>query len=141
MKKFEFRLQKLFEIRDRKEKEIKNKLGYLIKVQKQEEEEKKILINDLKRKDYNYRKNFLFSDFNISEALSHENFSRVNCKKIQNLEIKKKDMDLKIKRIKKNLLEASIQKKVVEKIKDKKIKEYSQDLKKREDFLYGGTGL
>ena len=124
MKKFHFKLHKLLDIREAKEKQIKNELAELVNIQNIERskqlelqqkmsERKKILKELMEKKTFSY-----------NDVMVYEHFTANANKAINIAESKIQQMEPAIQKVRERLIEASREKKVVEKLKEKKYKEY-----------------
>jgi flagellar protein FliJ len=124
MKKFQFNLHKLLDIREAKEKQIKNELAELVNIQNIERnkqfdlrqrmaDRKKILKATMERKTFSY-----------NEVIMYERFTDTANKAINIAETKIQQMEPAIQKVRERLIEASREKKVVEKLKERKFKEY-----------------
>lgn len=132
MKKFNFRLQKLLDIRKAREREIQNNLAELVNLQniermKQREFEKRIaserelLSRKMREKRIEYK-----------EVMIYERFVDISGKAINLAQRKINDMEPGIQIVREKLAEASKERKVVEKLKDRKWEEYKYELNREE---------
>ena len=128
MKKFKFKLHKLLDIREAREKQIKNELAELVNLQNIERnkqfqlqqkiaERKKILRAIMEKKMSSY-----------NDIISYEHFTANANKAINIAETKIQQMEPAIQKVRERLVEASREKKVVEKLKEKKYNEYQYNL-------------
>ncbi|MCX8123889.1 MAG: flagellar export protein FliJ [Spirochaetes bacterium] len=124
MKKFEFRLQKLLDLRISKEHAIKAELAGLIAKQNAEI----ALQQDYKRKIkeyYNRLSNKMRQGtFSYSEALMCERFAYNAEKAIALSQRRVEQLQPEIDKVRQRLLQASKERKVVERLKEKKYEEY-----------------
>lgn len=124
MKKFEFRLQTLLDLRISKEHAIKAELAKLIARQNAEI----ALQEDYKRRVREYyarlSANMRQGTFSYSEALMCERFA-YNAEKVIELSQKRvEQMQPEIEKVRQRLIQASKERKVVERLKEKKYEEY-----------------
>jgi flagellar FliJ protein len=124
MKKFQFRLQTLLDIRISKEHAIKAELAMLIAKQNEEiamQEEYRKKIKEYYNK---LSKKMRDGTFSYSEALMCERFA-YNAQKAIDLSKKRvEQMQPEIDRVRQKLMQASKERKVVERLKEKKYEEY-----------------
>jgi flagellar protein FliJ len=124
MKKFQFKLHRLLDIRAAKEKQIKNELAELVNIQNKERtkqlelrqkmaERKKVLKATMEKKIFSY-----------NEVIMYERFTDNANKAINIAETKIQQMEPAIQKVRERLIEASKEKKVVEKLKERKYNEY-----------------
>jgi flagellar FliJ protein len=128
MKKFKFKLHKLLDFREAKEKQVKNELATLVNLQNIERNKQFEL-----QKKMSERKNLLRAAmekkiFSYNEILAYEHFS-INANKAINIaESKIQEMEPAIHKVRERLVEASREKKVVEKLKEKQYQEFLYNL-------------
>jgi len=124
MKKFEFRLQTLLDLRISKEHAIKAELARLIAKQNAEI----ALQQDYKRrvKEYYARlsANMRKGTFSYSEALMCERFAYNAQKAIELSQKRVEQMQPEIEKVRQRLIQASKERKVVERLKERKYEEY-----------------
>jgi len=124
MKKFQFRLQTLLDIRISKEHAIKAELAMLIAKQNEEiamQEEYRKKIKEYYNK---LSKKMRDGTFSYNEALMCERFA-YNAQKAIDLSKKRvEQMQPEIDRVRQKLMQASKERKVVERLKEKKYEEY-----------------
>ncbi len=124
MKKFEFRLQTLLDLRISKEHAIKAELAQLIAKQNAEI----ALQEDYKRRVTEYyarlSANMRQGTFSYSEALMCERFAYTAEKAIALSQKRVDQMQPEIEKVRQRLIQASKERKVVERLKEKKYEEY-----------------
>ncbi|MBN2038653.1 MAG: flagellar export protein FliJ [Spirochaetes bacterium] len=124
MKRFQFKLQRLLDLRAAQEKAVKNELAELVHIQNIERNKqneyrlkiagrKDILRQKLERKTASY-----------DDVLMHERFLDSADKAIRIAEQKIQKMEPAIQKVRERLIEASREKKIVAKLKEKKYQEY-----------------
>jgi flagellar protein FliJ len=124
MKKFKFKLQRLLDIREAKEKEIQNELAALLHIQNLE----RIRQNDYRRKISEEHEKFASrikgGKFSYSESLMFERFIAFAHRVIEVAQEMIEEMEPEIQKVRDRLIEASKEKKVVERLKKKKWNEF-----------------
>lgn len=124
MKKFEFRLQKLMDMRISKEHAIKAELAKLVAKQNAETEMQK---NYRQRINDHYSKlsvKMRDGTFTYSEALMCERFAYNAQKAIELSQKRVEQMQPEMQKVRERLIQASKDRKVVERLKEKKYEEY-----------------
>ncbi len=128
MKKFHFKLQKLLDMREARENEVKNELMKVLGEQNKE----RALQDELKQKinlyEGRYRDNLKKGKFSSDETMMLLKYVDASRRAISDAEIRIQDMEPEINRIRLKLVEASREKKVVEKLREKKIDEFNYEL-------------
>ncbi|HQO01057.1 MAG TPA: flagellar export protein FliJ [Spirochaetota bacterium] len=128
MKRYQFKLQKLLDIRETREKEVKNELAALLNIQnaermKQEEYRRKIAVE---------REKFTFKlksgKFTYSESAMFERYVDFANKVIDAAQDRIDSMEGEISRVRLKLVEASREKKVVERLKERQWEEYQYEV-------------
>ena len=124
MKKFKFSLQRLLDIREAKETEIKNELMKALGIQNRE----RMLQEDLRVKiakyESEYSEKLKKGVFSPDEAMSIMNYVNGARKSIVEAQRRIEDMQPAIDEIRGRLVIASREKKIVEKLKERKFDEY-----------------
>ena len=124
MKKFEFKLQKLLEIREANEREIQGELAKLISAQ---------IAERLKRKEYKYRiakerdtfcSRLKSGEYSFIDALNYGRFVNFSEKVIDSSDEKIRNLEPDVQEVRERLIEASKERKVVERLKERKWKQY-----------------
>ncbi|HOK00918.1 MAG TPA: flagellar export protein FliJ [Spirochaetota bacterium] len=128
MKRFQFKLQKLLDLREAKEKEIKNELMKVLSEQNRErnfqhELNEKIAEYEGKLSEMQKR-----GVFNPAEAMAILRFADVSRNAIVASEKRVQALEPEVQRIRERLVVASREKKVVEKLKERKLDEYNYEL-------------
>ncbi len=124
MKKFQFRLQTLLDIRISKEHAIKAELAMLIAKQNEEIAMQEDYRRKVKEHYNKLSKKMRDGTFSYNEALMCERFA-YNAQKAIDLSKKRvEQMQPEIDRVRQKLIQASKERKVVERLKEKKYEEY-----------------
>lgn len=128
MKRFQFKLQTLLDIRIAREKEIQNELSRLINIQnleriKQEDYRRRIATEHEK-----FNQKIKDGEYSYSVALMFERFVDFANKVIVNAQKRIESMEPEIQSVREKLLEASKERKVIEKLKEKRWEEYLYEL-------------
>ncbi|HQL43860.1 MAG TPA: flagellar export protein FliJ [Spirochaetota bacterium] len=124
MKKFQFRLQTLLDIRISKEHAIKAELAMLIAKQNEEIAMQEDYRKKVKEHYNKLSKKMRDGTFSYNEALMCERFA-YNAQKAIDLSKKRvEQMQPEIDRVRQKLIQASKERKVVERLKEKKYEEY-----------------
>ena len=124
MKKFQFRLQTLLDIRISKEHAIKAELAMLIAKQNEEIAMQEDYRKKVKEHYNKLSKKMRDGTFSYNEALMCERFA-YNAQKAIDLSKKRvEQMQPEIDRVRQKLMQASKERKVVERLKEKKYEEY-----------------
>ena len=124
MKKFSFRLQKLLDMREARETEVKHELMKVLSLQNKE----RVLQEELNRKitelEGSYREKISRGIFVPDEAMAIMRFSDVSRKAIDEAGKRIQMLEPEVHRIREKLVQASREKKVVEKLKERKHEEF-----------------
>jgi flagellar FliJ protein len=128
MKKYQFKLQKLLDIREAREKEVKNELAALLNIQnaermKQEEYRRKM---DVERAKFSGK--LKSGKFTYSESVMFERYIEFANKVIDAAQDRIDSMEGEISRVRMKLVEASREKKVVERLKERQWEEYQYEV-------------
>ncbi len=128
MKKFKFKLQTLLDLREAREKEIKNELAALLSIQniermKQEEYRRKIASEREK-----FARTMREGRFSYAESMMFERFVEFGHRVIEVAQQKINGMEEEISKVRERLVEASREKKVVDKLRERKLREYQYEL-------------
>jgi len=130
MKKFQFRLQKLLDIREARENEIKNELMKVLALQNRE----RVFQDELRNKIHHYETGLRDlqkkGSFKAEDALSVLRFADVSRKAIDEAERRIEKLEPEVQKIRERLIVASRDKKIVEKLKERKFEEYNYELNK-----------
>ncbi len=128
MKKFQFKLHKLLDLREAREKQIKNELAELVNLQNIERNKQIELQQSMSQRKEALRTSMVKKTFSYNEVLTYERFTDNATKAINIAETKIRQMEPAIQRVRGRLMEASKEKKVVEKLKERKYREYLYNL-------------
>jgi len=128
MKKFKFKLQKLLEMREAKEKKIENELAVIIGKQNVERTKQTNLRELIKKQQVDFRERMQKNKFSSKEVLLFEKFVNISYRAIDVSEKKIIAMEPAVAEVRGRLIKASIEKKVVEKLKEKKLEEFTYNL-------------
>ncbi len=128
MKKFKFRLQRLLEIRESAEKEIKNELAALIALQNVERARQDELMSSIEAHRKNFRERMKVGKYRIAEGIFLEKFLDISYRAIDAAERRIENMEPEVEEVRKRLVEASRERKVVEKLRERKREEYNYQM-------------
>jgi flagellar protein FliJ len=128
MKKFQFRLQKLLDIREKKELDIKNELAAVISRQNLEKMKQEQLKSNIIKQEKIIHTKLRAGGYTAFEALTFERFLDISHKAIELAGKKILGMEPEIREVRGRLIEASREKKVVEKLKERKLEDYNYHL-------------
>ena len=133
MKKFKFRLQKLLDVREARETEIKHELMKVLSLQNQE----RIFQDRLKLQMEQYRKRYgekiKMGTLSVDEMMSLMRYNDVSEKAIVESGKKIERLEPEVRRIREKLVVASREKKIVEKLRARKLEEFNYEFN-REQF-------
>ena len=139
MKRFQFKLQTLLEIRMAKEKEIQSELSRLINIQNIERIKQEEFRSKIAEEHNKFNNKIKDGKYSYSEALMFERFVDFANKVIVNAQDKIDSMEPEIHNVREKLLEATKEKKVIEKLKEKRWKEYqyefNREIQKEQDDM------
>lgn len=127
MKRFEFRLQKLLDLREAREKEIKSELAKLMQDQNAERARQEELRGGIERQRRDFGERFRRGAYTPHEAILFERYVDVSYRAIEAAEERIRAMEPAIEKVRQRLVEASRQKKVVEKLKERRRAEYEYE--------------
>lgn len=132
MKKFRFTLQRLLDIREARETEVKNELMKVLGLQNLE----RILQDEMKTKisryEVQYSERLKKGIFSADEVMSLMRYSDVSRHAIVESQRKIEDLQPEVDRIREKLVVASRDKKIVEKLKDRKFEEYEYEFNREQ---------
>jgi flagellar FliJ protein len=124
VKKFRFSLQKLLELRQAREDEVKHELAKLVSLQNRErvkqEQLRAGIAGNQEKLALKMKEGRLLAD----EALVFEHFVHVSSRAIATAEEKIRSMEPEVNRIREKLAQASKERKTVEKLRERKLSEY-----------------
>mgnify|MGYP000982318636 CR=1 FL=1 len=127
MKKFQFKLQRLLDIKEAREKEVQNELAAVLNIQNRErirQQEYSRRIRD-EREKFNLK--LRAGKFSYSDALMFEKFTDFANRVIEVAQDRIESMEPEIQRVRERLVEASREKKVVQRLKERRHQEYLYD--------------
>jgi flagellar FliJ protein len=130
MKKFQFRLQKLLDIREARENEIKNELMKVLALQNKERVFQDELSNKIQLYESGYRDMQKRGAFKPEDALAVMRFADISRRAINEAERRIEKLEPEAQKIRERLIVASRDKKIVEKLKERKFEEYNYELNK-----------
>ncbi len=125
MKKFKFRLQKLLEIREAAEKEIKNELAAIVALQNVERARQDELRTSIDLHRRNFREKMKKGKSGITEGIFLEKYLDISHRAIDAAERRIEAIEPEVQKVRDRLVEASREKKVVEKLRERKREEYN----------------
>ncbi len=128
MKKFKFKLQKLLEIREAIEKEVKNELARLVSFQNMERTKQQELNDNIERMRLKFQERMRKGDYSINEGIYFEKFVDLSYRAIDAAEKRIMQMEPEVDAVRQKLINVSKERKVVEKMKERKLKEYNYEL-------------
>lgn len=130
MKKFQFRLQKLLDIREARENEIKNELMKVLALQNKERVYQDELRNKIRHYESGYREMQKKGGLIPEDALAVMRFADISRRAIDEAERRIEKLEPEAQKIRERLISASRDKKIVEKLKERKFEEYNYELNK-----------
>lgn len=133
MKKFQFRLQKLMEIREAKKKEVQNELAQIMSIQNREKLKQEQYRRSIEEQHVKFNNMIRTGQYSYKDSLMFERYVEFALKVIKLQQEKIDGMEPEIQKVRDRLVEASRQLKVVEKLKERKLQEYQYELN-RETF-------
>ncbi len=128
MKKFQFKLQTLLDIREAREREVKNELAALLSIQNIERARQEEYKNKIEMERARFVNMMHQGKFSYNEAMAFERFVEFAHRVIEAAQVKIDAMEGEINKVRARLVEASREKKVVEKLKERKQKQYQYEL-------------
>lgn len=130
MKKFQFRLQKLLDIREARENEIKNELMKVLALQNKERVLQEELRGKIKHYETGYGDMLKKGGFRAEDAMSILRFADISRRAIDEAEKRIDKLEPEAQRIREKLVIASRDKKIVEKLKERKLEEHNYEMNK-----------
>lgn len=130
MKKFRFTLQKLLDIREARETEVKNELMKVLSLQNRERILQDELRNKISRYEVQYSERIKKGHFSADEVMSMMRYADVARKAIIEAERRIEALQPEVDRIRERLVIASREKKIVEKLKERKYEEFEYEFNK-----------
>jgi flagellar FliJ protein len=132
VKKFKFKLQALLDLREAREKEVKNELAALLSIQNLE----RMKQDEYRAKIASEREKFLLKmrsgRFSYGESMMFERYVEFAHRVIEVAQQRIDGMEGEISLVRAKLVEASREKKVVEKLKERKLAEFRYELNREE---------
>lgn len=128
MKKFKFRLQKLLDLREAAEQEIKNELAELLNKQNAVRMRQQGYRNAIARERDSFARKLREKKASYEDIMTFERFYDSTSRAIDISEQEILSMEDDIQKVRDRLIEASRERKVVEKLKEKKLEEYNYEL-------------
>jgi len=128
MKKFEFKLQTLLDLREAREKEIKNELAALLSIQNIERMKQDEYRAKMAAESERFARKMREGKFSYAESMMYERFVEFGHRVIEVAQQRIDGMEGEISKVRERLVEASREKRVVEKLRERKKKEYLYEL-------------
>ncbi len=125
MKKFKFGLQKLLELREAREREVKNELAKIVSIQNRERVKQESLRKSIADNQHRLAEKMRTGKLRPEEAILFEKYFHVSSRAIDVAGEKIKSMEPEVNRIREKLAAASKERKTVEKLKERKMAEYN----------------
>jgi len=125
IKKFHFSLQKLLEMREAREKEIKHELAALLALQNAERVRQDSLRHAIHEQETRHRDRMFRGTARVDDALLFERFVTSSLRAIEAAEVKIRSMEPGIQEVRDRLVIASRERKIVDKLKERKLEEYT----------------
>ncbi|HOW82576.1 MAG TPA: flagellar export protein FliJ [Spirochaetota bacterium] len=125
MKKFKFGLQKLLELREAREREVKNELAKIVSIQNRERVKQESLRKSIADNQRMLAEKMRTGKLRSEEAILFEKYFHVSSRAIDVAGEKIKSMEPEVNRIREKLAAASKERKTVEKLKERKMAEYN----------------
>ncbi|MCU0843537.1 MAG: flagellar export protein FliJ [Spirochaetes bacterium] len=137
MKKFKFRLQRLLDIREAKEKEIKYEMAAILTIQNRERQKQDQYRKSIDEQHVKFAELIKGGRYSYSAASSFERYIDFAHKVIRDQQERIDAMEPEIQKIRDRLVEASRERKVVEKLKQRRrdefLYEYNREIAKEND--------
>lgn len=130
MKKFRFTLQKLLDIREARETEVKNELMKVLSLQNRERILQDELRSKISRYEVQYSERIKKGHFSADEVMSMMRYTDVARKAIIEAERRIEALQPEVDSIRERLVAASREKKIVEKLKERKYEEFEYEFNK-----------
>ena len=128
MKKFQFRLQRLLDIREAKKKEVQNELAKVLSIQNREKQRQEEYRKSIIEQHEKFNNRMKGGRFSYSDALMFERYIDFAHRVIISQQEKIDSMEPEIQKVRERLVEASKHLKVVEKLKERQWNEYQYEL-------------
>ncbi len=137
MKKFNFKLQTLLNLREAREREIRNELARIVSLQNREREKQADLRRRIDEQKALFGEKLRSGAYSPAEAILFERFVDVSLRAIDAAEGRIRGMEPRVKEVRDRLIEASRARKVVDKLKERRKAEYdyavNRELNKESD--------
>jgi flagellar protein FliJ len=127
MKKFQFKLERLLDLRHVKEREIQNELAQVLSVQNMERMKQEHYRRSITEQHEKFAGRMKQGRFSYGEAVMFERFIEFAHMVIRDQQDKIERMEPQIQKVRERLIEASKQRKVVERLKDRRWQEYQYE--------------
>ena len=128
MKKFDFKLQKLLDLREAREQELKNELAALISQQNVERMKQEELNSSIAYHSESIRGKMVDGTVTVQETMMYEKFVDLSRRAITFADRKIEEMEPAVQEARGRLVIASREKKVVEKLKERQLEEYNYEM-------------
>ncbi|PKL37333.1 MAG: flagellar export protein FliJ [Spirochaetae bacterium HGW-Spirochaetae-1] len=128
MKKFEFKLQRLLDLREARERGVQNELAILVSEQNRERLKQDDLRRNITEFGKSLREKMRKGEVVSGEAMQYGKFVSLATMAIDSAENRIQGMEPGISEVRGRLIEASKERKVVEKLREKKLEEYRYEL-------------
>jgi len=125
LKKFRFSLQKLLEMREAREQEIKHELARLLAVQNAERVRQDNLRASMHDQGIRHRERMVKGTAGPEDSINYERFVTSSLRAIDAADVKINNMEPAIREVRDRLVIASREKKIVEKLRERKLEEYN----------------
>ena len=139
MKKFKFKMQRLLDLREAREEEVKNELAKVLSVQNRERTKQYELRQKIEENKDRFHEMLQEGRLSSSELMMFEKYVDVSLRAIDSAEQRIQGMEPEVNRIREKLVEVSRERKVVEKLKEKQLNEYdihiNREIRKENDDL------
>ncbi len=124
MKKFSFKLQKLLDFRETKEKEVKNELSKVLMKQNIERNKQQELQQGIDKEKIVLKARMVEGKAAVNEVMMFEKYIDMSLKAIDVAGRKIQEIEPEFQEVRSRLIEATREKKIVEKLKEKRHDEY-----------------
>ena len=128
MKKFKFKLQRLLDLREAREKEVKNELAKILGLQNLEREKQMKLKAGIEENKELFHDKFAKKKYDVNELLMFEKYVDVSLRAIDAAQNRIDELEPEAQKIREKLVEVSRDRKVVEKLKERQKNEYDIEL-------------
>ena len=139
MKRFKFRLQKLLDIREERERNIKNELASIVGLQNIERFKVQNIRENIGRHQGGFAKKMRDQGVSAEEALRFARYIDSSLRNIDVTQEKIDSMEPAVEEVRQRLITATKEKKVIEKLKERRFEEYEykakiSELKENDDM-------